>query len=76
MAYADLVADLPKLPQGVGGLVELHPRFEADGVDHEMGVDVFRVTMGSDLDLMPRPRPGGELQANLVCLLVSYLLFR
>lgn len=76
MAHADLVADLPELPQGVGGLVELPSRFKADGVDNEMGVDMFRVTMGGDLDLMPRPRPGGKLQTYLVGLLISDLLLR
>ena len=74
MAHTYLVADLPELPQGVGGLVELHPRFKADGVDDEVGVDMFRVTVSGHLDLMPRPRPGGELQTDDVSLLVSDLL--
>lgn len=74
MAHTDFITDLPELPQGVGGLVELQPRFKADGVDHEMGVDMFGVTMGGNLHLMPRPRPGGELQTDGVRLLVSDLL--
>ena len=74
MAHTDLVADLPKLPQGVGGLVEFLPRFEADGVDDEVGVDVVSVTMGGDLYFVSRPGFCSELQTNLVCLLVSDLL--
>ena len=74
MAHTDLVADLTELPQGVGGLVELLPRLEADGVDNEVCMDVFRIAVGGHLDFIPRPCLGRELQANSVGLFVGDLL--
>ena len=74
MFHTDLVADLPELPQGSGGLAELHPRFKADGVDHKVGVDVLGIAVGGHLHLVPRPCLGGKLQTNFVCLLVADVL--
>ena len=74
MRHTDLVADLPELPQGGGSLVELLPRLEADGVDNEVCMDVFRVAVGGHLDLISRPRLCRELQTNGVGLLVGDLL--
>ena len=76
MLHANLVTDLPELPQGGGGLAELHPRFEADGVDHEVGMDMLGIAVGGYLHLMPRPCLGGKLQTDFVSLLISDLLFR
>jgi len=75
MLHADLVADLPELPQGGGGLAKLHPRFKTDGVDHEVGVDVLGIAVGSHLHLMPRPSFGYKFQADLVSLLIGDLFF-
>ncbi len=72
--HANLVADLPELPQGGGGLAELHPRFKADRVDYEVGVDMPGIAVGSHLHLMPRPGFGSELQTDGVCLLVADIL--
>ena len=72
--HANLVADLPELPQGGGCLAELHPGFKADGVDHKVGVDMFRVTMGGHLHLMPRPGLGGKLQTDCVGLFIGDVL--
>ena len=74
MFHTDLVADLPKLPQGGGGLAELHPGFKADGVDHEVGMDMRGIAVGGHLHLMPRPGLGGKLQTDGVCLLVADVL--
>ena len=74
MLHADLVADLPELPQGGGGLAELHPCFKADGVDHKVGVNMPGIAVGSHLHLMPRPGLGGKLQTDGVCLLVADVL--
>ena len=74
MLHTDLVADLPELPQRCRGLVELHPRFKADGVDHKMGMDVLGIAVGSHLHLMPRPGLGRKLQTDFVSLLVGDLL--
>jgi len=73
MFHTNLVADLPELPQGGGGLPELHPRFKADGVDHKVGVDMPGIAVGGHLHLMPRPGLGCKLQSNLVSLLISDL---
>ena len=72
--HADLVADLPKLPQSGRGLAEFHPRFKADGVDHKVGVDVPGIAVGGHLHLVPRPCLGGKLQTDGVCLLVADVL--
>ena len=74
MLHTDLVADLPELPQSGGCLAELHSRFEADGVDHEMGVDMLGIAVGGYLHLMPRPSLGCKFQTDLVSLLISDLL--
>lgn len=76
MFHADFVADLPELPQGGRGLAELHPRFEADGVDHEVGMDMPGVAVGGHLYLMPRPGFGGELQTDCVGLFICDVLVR
>lgn len=76
MFHADFVADLPELPQGGGGLAELHPRFKTDGVDHEVGMDMPGIAVGGYLHLVPRPGFGGKLQTDCVSLLISDLLFR
>ena len=41
--HADLVTDLPHLLQGVGGEVQLLSGVRVDGVDDQVGVQVFRV---------------------------------
>ena len=75
MLHADLIADLTKLPQGGGGLVQLHPGFKADGVDYKVGMYMLGIAMGGHLHLMPRPCFGCKLQADLVGLLVGDLFF-
>ena len=76
MFHADFVANLPELPQSGRGLAELHPRFKADGVDHEVGMDMPGIAVGGHLYLMPRPCFGGKLQTDGVCLLVADVLPR
>ena len=74
MLHADLVADLPELPQGGGCLAELHPRFKADGVDHKVGVYMLGIAVGGHLHLMPRPGFGSKLQTDGVRLLIGDVL--
>ena len=74
MLHADLVADLPELPQSGGCLAELHPRFKADGVDHKVGVDMPGIAVGGHLYLMPRPGLGGKLQTDGVGLFIGDVL--
>lgn len=69
----NLVADLPELAQGGGGLAEFHPSFKADGVDHKVGVDMLGIAVGSHLHFMPRPSLGCKLQTNFVGLLIGDL---
>lgn len=73
MGHTNLVTDLPELPQGGGGLVQLHPSFKADGVDHKVGVDMLGIAVGGYLHLMPRPCLGCELQTDFVSLLIGDL---
>ena len=74
MLHANLVADLPELPQGGGCLVELHPGFKADGIDHEVGMYVLGIAVGGHLHLMSRPCLCCEFQTDLMCLLMCDLL--
>ena len=74
MFHADLVTDLPELPQGGGGLAELHPGFKADGVDYKVGVDMLGIAVGGYLYLMPRPCLGCKFQADFVSLLIGDIL--
>ena len=74
MLHTNLVADLPELPQSGGGLAELHPRFKADRVDHEVGMYMLGIAVGGHLHLMPRPGLGCKLQTDFVGLLIGDLL--
>ncbi len=76
MRHANLVTDLPKLPQSGGSLTKFHPCFKADGVDYKVGMYVPGIAMGSNLHLMPRPCFGGKLQTNFVGLLIGHVLVR
>ena len=75
MFHTNLVADLPELPQSGGSLAELHPGFEADGVDHKVGMDMLGIAVGGHLHLMPRPSLSCKLQTDLVSLLIGDLFF-
>lgn len=69
MLFADLVTDSAKLAQGVGILAELSPVYKADGVDHEVGVDMLGIAVGADLHFISRPRFLCKRSCNLMCLL-------
>ena len=72
--HADLVADLPELPQGGGCLAEFHPGFKADRVDHKVGVNMLGIAVGGHLHLVPRPGLGGEFQPDCVGLFIGDIL--
>lgn len=76
MLFADLVTDAAKLAQGVGILPELLAVYKADGVDHEVGVDVLGITVRADLHFISRPRFLCKPSGNLMCLLRSDILPR
>ena len=61
MLHANLVTDLTELPQSGGCLVQLHPGFKADGVDHKVGMYMLRIAVGGHLHLMPWPGLGCKL---------------
>ena len=69
MFFADLVTDTAKLAQSVGILAEFLAVYEADGVDHKVGVDMLGITVRADLHFISRPCFFCELSGNLVCLL-------
>ena len=71
VGHTNPIADLPKLPQGIRSLAELHPGFEADGVDDEVGVDVLGIAVGGYLYFMPRPCLCYKLQTDGMGLLVG-----
>ena len=69
MLFADMVTDPAKLAQGVGILAELLAVHKADGVDHEMGMDVLGIAVGADLHRISRPCFFCKPSGNLMCLL-------
>lgn len=73
MLHANLVTDLTELPQGGGRLVQFHPSFKTDGVDHKVGMHVLGIAVGGHLHLMPRPSLGSEFQSDFVSLLIGDL---
>ena len=74
MLPAQLIADSTELLQGVGILPQLSAIYKADGVDHEMGVDVFGIAVGGHLHLMSGPGFHGELSGNVMSLLIGNVL--
>ena len=71
VSHTDLVTELPKLPQGIGGLPQLSPSFKTHGIYHKVGVDILGIAVGSHQHLMPWPRLGSELQTNGMSLLIG-----
>lgn len=76
MLFADLVTDAAELAQCVGILAELLTVYEADGVDHEMGVDVLGIAVGGYLHFISRPCFLCKRSCNLMRLLGSDILPR
>lgn len=74
MRPAQFIADCAELLQGVGILPQLSAIYKADGVDHEMGVDVFGIAVGGHLHLMSGPGFHGELSGNVMSLLIGNVL--
>ncbi len=74
VSHTDLVTELPKLPQGIGGLPQLSPSFKTHGIYHKVGVDMLGIAVGSHQHLMPWPRLGSELQTNGMSLFVTDIL--
>ena len=74
MLPAQLITNGAELLQGAGILPQLSAIHKADGVDHEMGVDVFCIAVGGHLHLMSRPGFHGELSGDGMGLLVGDVL--
>ena len=66
MLQTELVADRPHLLQRSGREVELLPCVRVDGVDHEVGVWMLRIHMGSYQHLAAGEEPLRQLQGDLV----------
>lgn len=76
MFLTDLVTDTAKLAQGVGLLAKLIPVHEADGVDHEVGMDMLGITVRADLHFISRPCFLCKRSCNLMRLLGRDILPR
>ena len=74
MGTAQLVTDGTEVLQRVGVLPQLSPVHEADGVNDEVGVDVFGITVGGHLHLMSWPCLHGELSGNDMGFLIADVL--
>ena len=76
MFQTELVAELPHLLQGFGREVELLPGVWMDGIDHQMGVEMFRVHMSGRQHLAAGEEPLRQLQGDLVGLRRSHVFLR
>ena len=66
MLQTELVADRSHLLQRPGCKVELLPCVRVEGVDHEVGVGVFRIHVGGHQHLATGEEPLRQLQGDLV----------
>ena len=66
MLLAELVADLPHLLQGIGGEVQFLSGVRVDGVDDQVGVQVFRVHVRGHQHLAAWEEPLRQLLGDLV----------
>ena len=64
--HADLVADLPHLLQGIGGEVQFLSGVRVDGVDDQVGVQVFCVDVCGHQNLAAWEEPLRQLLGDLV----------
>ena len=74
MLPAQLIADSTELLQCIGVLPQLSAIHKADGVDHEMGVDVLGIAVGGHLHLMSGPCFHGEFSGDTVRLFIGDIL--
>ena len=74
MLPAQLIADGTELLQSTGILPQLSAIHKTDRVDHEMGVDVFGITVSGHLHLMSGPCFHGELSGDGMGLLEGDIL--
>lgn len=75
MLHTNLVAELSKLPQSIGGLSQFSPGFTTDRIDHKMGMHVLGIAMGAYLHLMPRPSFRRKFQPDFMRLLIGDIFF-
>ena len=76
MLQAELVTDRPHLLQGFGREVELFSCVRVDGVDHEVGVGMLCVHVGSHQHLTAGEEPLRQLQGDLVGLRRDHIFLR
>ena len=76
MLQTELVADRPHLLQCPGREVELPAGVWVDGVDHEVGVGMFRIHMGGHQHLTAGEEPLRQLQGDLVGLRRNQIFLR
>ncbi len=69
-----MVAELPHLLQGFGREVELLSRVRVDGVDHKVGMGMFRIHMGGHQHLTAGEELLRQLQGDLVGFRRSHIL--
>lgn len=74
VGYANLIAEFPELLQGCGILPKLLPSFISHRVDDEVGMDMSRITVSGDLNLMTGPSLLCKRHSDLMRLRRSQLL--
>ena len=76
MRCTEFVAELPQMEQGIRVLSQFQAVLKAHRVDHKVGVNMFRIAMGSHQHFIPRPGLCGKFQSQLVRLLMGNILRR
>ena len=76
MGGADFVIQLPQLQQRGWMLAQLQSRFETDGVNYEVRMNMHCIAVGGHQHFITGPRFLSEFQSDLMCLLVGDILFR
>ena len=76
MSGADFIVEFSQMEQCIGMLSKFQAVLKADRVDHEMGMDVVGIAMGSHQHFISRPSLRRKLQCDLMGLLVGDILRR
>ena len=76
MGGADFIVELSQMEQGIRMLSQFQAVLKADRVDHEMGMDVVGIAMGSHQHFIPWPSLSRKFQSQLMGLLVRDILLR
>ena len=76
MCSTDLIVEFAQMEQCIGMLSQFQAVLKAHRVDHKVGMDVFRIAMGSHQHFIARPDLRRKFQCDLMGLLMRDILLR